>query len=82
MKVVDRSTGMVVTENYVKKLEKVKAKLEKGLVVNKSDFIEAGITKASVGDALLKLKNGLGLDVLSIRRGNALIGWVLADEIL
>lgn len=82
MKVIDKSTGMAISDKLASQLEVIKAKLEAGSVIDNSDFIAAGIKKSVITVAVQKLKNCFDLDVLTITRGRALVGWILADEVL
>ncbi len=82
MKVVDKSTGMAISDKLASQLEVIKTKLEAGSVIDNSDFIAAGIKESVITVAVQKLKNCFDLDVLTITRGRALVGWILADEVL
>ncbi len=78
----DSQTGFKIADAYVAKLEKVKKILLTGVVVGEDDFIAAGITKSVVNDATRKLKHNFDVDILTVKRGHTLIGYILADEIL
>lgn len=82
MKVIDKSTGMAISDKLAGQLEVIKTKLEAGSVIDNSDFIAAGIKESVITVAVQKLKNCFDLDVLTITRGRALVGWILADEVL
>ena len=82
MKVIDRSTGAAIADKYAIKLEVIKAKLEKGAVIDVSDLVAAGTKASSASNTISKLKNCYGLDILTIQRSNVLVGWILAGEIL
>lgn len=68
--------------NKVKKLELMRDKFEKGQLLDREDFKAAGFNEAGTKNAIVILRNDYGLDIVNICRGKALIGWVLADEIL
>ena len=82
MRIIDKSTGMEISKRFAKQLEEIKVKLEAGSVVDKSDFFAAGIRESVITVSVQKLKNCFDLDVLTITRGRALVGWILADEVL
>lgn len=82
MRIIDRSTGVAISDQLANQLEVIKVKLEAGSVIDRSDFIAAGIRDSVITVAVQKLKNCFDLDVLTITRGRALIGWILADEVL
>lgn len=79
---IDRQTGLKISDAYCEKLNKVKAVLQTGAVIDKSEFISAGIRKSVIPDAIVKLKSSFDLDILTITRGNRFVGYILADEIL
>lgn len=82
MRVIDRSTGAVISDTLANQLKVIKEKLENGSVIDRSDFIAAGIKESVITVSVQKLKNCFDLDVLTITRGRALVGWILADEVL
>lgn len=68
--------------NKVKKLELMRDKFQKGQLLDREDFKAAGFNEAGTKNAIVILKNSYSLDIVNICRGKALIGWILADEIL
>ena len=82
MRVIDRSTGAVISDTLANQLKVIKEKLENGSVIDRSDFIAVGIKESVITVSVQKLKNCFDLDVLTITRGRALVGWILADEVL
>lgn len=64
------------------KLDVIVAKLEKGSLVNHEDFESVGIKRRNINNSLIALTTKRGLDVLSIKRGNFVLGWILASEVL
>ena len=68
--------------NKVKKLELMRDKFQKGQLLDREDFKAAGFNEAGTNNAIVILKNSYSLDIVNICRGKALIGWILADEIL
>ena len=79
---IDKQTGLKISDAYCEKLNKVKAVLETGAVIDKSEFIAAGIRESVVPDAIVKLKSSFDLDILTITRSNRFVGYILAGEIL
>lgn len=69
-------------QDKVKKLEVMRAKFERGQLLDREDFKAAGFNEAGTKNAIVILKNSYSLDIVNICRGKALIGWILADEIL
>ena len=67
---------------YHRKLRALKASVESGQVLDRSDFSAHGFSKKAADVALSRLKTDYGLDILTVRRGQALVGWILADEVL
>lgn len=61
------------------KLAVIEKKLEKGSVVGVDDFFSIGLH--NVDNAVFSLKKK-GLDVLTVRRGSLVVGYILAGEIL
>ena len=68
--------------NKVKKLELMRDKFQKGQLLDREDFKAAGFNEAGTKNAIVILKNSYSMDIVNICRGKALIGWILADEIL
>ncbi len=68
--------------NKVKKLELMRDKFQKGQLLDREDFKAAGFNEAGTKNAIVILKNSYSLDIVNICRGKALIGWILADEVL
>lgn len=69
-------------QDKVKRLEVMRAKFEKGQLLDREDFKAAGFNEAGTKNAIVILKNSYSLDIVNICRGKALIGWILADEVL
>ena len=65
-----------------KRIELMRDKFEKGQLLDREDFKAVGFNEAGTKNAIVILKNNYSLDIVNICRGKALIGWVLADEIL
>ena len=65
-----------------KNLNLMQDKFKKGQFLDLMDFEAAGFSEVSAKYAIRELKNEYGLDILSVCRGKAIVGWILADEIL
>lgn len=65
-----------------KRIELMRDKFQKGQLLDREEFKAAGFNEAGTKNAIVILKNNYSLDIVNICRGKALIGWVLADEIL
>jgi len=46
------------------------------------DFEASGMSAGGVKYALITLKSEYELDILTLSRGRATVGWILAEEIL
>lgn len=65
-----------------KRLESMRDKFIKGQLLDREDFKAAGFNQAGTKNAIVILRNNYSLDIVNVCRGKALIGWILADEIL
>ena len=65
-----------------KKLAAMREKFKKGQLLDRMDFEASGISAGGVKYALLTLKSEYELDILTVCRGKAIVGWILAEEIL
>lgn len=65
-----------------KRIELMRGKFIKGQLLDREDFKAAGFNEAGTKNAIVILRNDYGLDIVNICRGKALIGWILANEIL
>lgn len=65
-----------------KKLEAMREKFKKGQLLDRMDFEASGISAGGVKYALMTLKSEYELDILTLSRGRATVGWILAEEIL
>lgn len=65
-----------------KKLEAMREKFKKGQLLDSMDFEASGISAGGVKYALMTLKSEYELDILTLSRGRATVGWILAEEIL
>lgn len=64
------------------RLDLMRDKFKKGQLLGREDFEVVGFDKPRITNALAILKKDYALDILVICRGKALIGWILADEVL
>ena len=69
-------------QDKVKRLEVMRDKFEKGQLLDREDFKAVGFNEAGTKNAIVILKNSYSLDIVTISRGKAVIGWILADELL
>ena len=67
---------------YQSKLRSLKASFDKGQVLDRSDLSAHGFKRSSGEEAIRKLKTHYEMDILTITRGKAMIGWILASEVL
>ena len=65
-----------------KNLDIICSKFEKGQLLDRMDFEASGISAGGVKYALMTLKSEYELDILTLSRGKAIVGWILAEEIL
>ncbi len=65
-----------------KRIEAMRDKFKKGQLLDRDDFEVAGFNASDANRVILILKKQYKLDILVICRGKALIGWILADEVL
>ena len=65
-----------------KKLDIICGKFEKGQLLDLMDFDALGIGTEGTKYAIRVLKVKYGLDILTVCRGKAIVGWILAEEIL
>lgn len=65
-----------------KKLDLLCSKFKKGQLLDRMDFEASGISSGGVKYALMTLKSEYELDILTLSRGKAIVGWILAEEIL
>ena len=65
-----------------KKLDIICSKFKKGQFLDRMDFEASGISSGGVKYALMTLKSEYELDILTVCRGKAIVGWILAEEIL
>lgn len=65
-----------------KRLEKMRDKFVRGQLLGREDFKAVGFNEVGTKHALIKLRDEYMLDILVVCRGKALIGWILADEVL
>lgn len=69
-------------QDKIKRLELIRDKFQKGQLLGREDFEAAGFNESGSRNAIVILRNEYALDIVNICRGKALIGWILADEIL
>lgn len=65
-----------------KRLEAMRDKFIKGQLLDREDFKAVGFSESGTKNAIVILRNHYSLDIVNICRGKALIGWILADEVL
>ena len=65
-----------------KKLDIICSKFEKGQFLDLMDFDVLGIGTEGTKYAIRTLKTEYELDILTVCRGKAIVGWILAEEIL
>ena len=65
-----------------KKLEAMREKFKKGQFLDLMDFDVLGISAGGSRYAIRTLKTEYELDILTVCRGKAIVGWILAEEIL
>ena len=67
-----------------KKLEAMREKFKKGQLLDRMDFEALGLGAGTEGTkyAIRLLKTEYELDILTVCRGKAIVGWILAEEIL
>ena len=65
-----------------KNLDIICRKFEKGRFLDLMDFIALGIGIEGTRYAIRVLKAEYELDILTVCRGKATVGWILANEIL
>ena len=69
-------------QDKVKRLEAMRDKFEKGQLLDREDFKAVGFSAEASRYAIRLLKAEYELDILTVCRGKAIVGWILADEIL
>lgn len=65
-----------------KKLDIICSKFKKGQFLDLMDFDALGFSAEGSRYAIRTLKTEYELDILTVCRGKAIVGWILADEIL
>ena len=65
-----------------KNLDLLCSKFEKGQFLDLMDFDVLGISADGSKYAIRTLKTEYELDILTVCRGKAIVGWILAEEIL
>ena len=65
-----------------KNLDIISGKFEKGQFLDSMDFDVLGISADGTKYAIRTLKTEYELDILTVCRGKAIVGWILANEIL
>lgn len=65
-----------------KRIELMRDKFQKGQLLDREDFKAAGFSEAGTKNAIRTLKTDYELDILTVCRGKAIVGWILAEEIL
>ena len=65
-----------------KKLDIICSKFKKGQFLNWLDFEALGFSAEASRYAIRLLKAEYELDILTVCRGKAIVGWILANEIL
>lgn len=65
-----------------KNLDLLCGKFEKGQFLDWLDFEALGISADGSKYAIRTLKTEYELDILTVCRGKAIVGWILAEEIL
>ena len=65
-----------------KNLDLLCSKFKKGQFLDLMDFDVLGISADSSKYAIRTLKTEYELDILTVCRGKAIVGWILAEEIL
>ena len=65
-----------------KKLDIICSKFKKGQFLDLMDFDVLGISADGSKYAIRLLKGEYELDILTVCRGKAIVGWILANEIL
>lgn len=74
--------NVVANTKHKKRVDTLCGKLKKGLLIGKDDFYAIGIKDSSIGNVLVTIRDKRGIDVLAVKRGNSVIGWISAEEIL
>lgn len=65
-----------------KNLDIICGKFKKGQFLDSMDFDVLGISADGTKYAIRTLKTDYELDILTVCRGKAIVGWILANEIL
>ena len=65
-----------------KNLDLLCSKFKKGQFLDLMDFDALGIKAEGTRYAIRLLKGEYELDILTVCRGKAIVGWILAEEIL
>ena len=65
-----------------KNLDLLCSKFKKGQFLDLMDFDVLGISAGGSRYAIRTLKTEYELDILTVCRGKAIVGWILANEIL
>lgn len=65
-----------------KNLDIICSKFKKGQFLDLMDFDVLGISAGGSKYAIRALKTEYELDILTVCRGKAIVGWILAEEIL
>lgn len=64
------------------RIEVIKKQFKSKRLVTTEDFNQAGLKHDAINRAVFKLRDENELDVLTVRRGHRIVGWILSDGVL
>lgn len=78
-KIIASHSNRDEVKRFASEINKAHELLKQGKIVSESDL---GVSRSQFKNVLTALKARHEVDVLTITRGKALVGWILASEVL